>query len=359
MFFLGFLFNVFAMIALLIKNARDPTESKMSSRLDRSLAALMLVSAACLGCGSDVASPDTGSVRPSPQAQAYLDEVVGIMKANSINRLVIDWNSFTADVQSAAANAQTIAETYPAIRVALGLLGDGHSSFRTAQGTWLSESNRTCTAPPIGDITTRPTDIGYVRVRSFGGSAAQATRFAESLQDSIEANDHEGIGGWIVDLRGNSGGNMWPMIAGIGPLLGNDTTGFFITPTGVESAWGYRDGDAWLTNSVVQSVSPAYSPIHESPYVAVLTDNRVASSGEAVVIAFRERAGTRFFGTQTCGLSTANRGFVISDGALLNLTVAVMADRTKSTYGDVVEPDESISDPEQVVLRAIEWLRQR
>src|SRR5687768_15484425 len=79
-----------------------------------------------------------------------------------------------------------------------------------------------------------------------------------------------------------------------------------------------------------------------NPKVAVLVDNGVASSGEATFIAFRKRANTRSFGVATCGLSTANRGFVLSDGALLNLTVSVMADRAKTKYGDQVQPDETI-----------------
>lgn len=92
------------------------------------------------------------------------------------------------------------------------------------------------------------------------------------------------------------------------------------------------------------------------PRVAVLTDNGIASSGEATVIAFKGRPDTRFFGEPTCGLSTANRGFILSDGAILVLTVSTMADRTRRVYGDSVFPDEVIVNPTAVVARAIEWL---
>ncbi len=44
------------------------------------------------------------------------------MKANSVNRLAIDWTGFRSQVLAAAASAQTVADTYPAITVALGLL---------------------------------------------------------------------------------------------------------------------------------------------------------------------------------------------------------------------------------------------
>lgn len=90
--------------------------------------------------------------------------------------------------------------------------------------------------------------------------------------------------------------------------------------------------------------------------MAVLTDNAVASSGEATVIAFRARPNTRSFGRPTCGVSTANSSFPMPNGAILNLTVAVMADRTKTRYGDSVVPDEVVSDPAETVNRAVSWL---
>ena len=34
--------------------------------------------------------------------------------------------------------------------------------------------------------------------------------------------------GWIVDLRGNFGGNMWPMLLSVEPLIGNGTLGYFV-----------------------------------------------------------------------------------------------------------------------------------
>ena len=58
----------------------------------------------------------------------------------------------------------------------------------------------------------------------------------------------------------------------------------------------------------------------------------------------------------TCGLSTANRLFGLSEGATLVLSVSVMADRTKATYGDSIVPDEIVSEPADVVSRATAWL---
>jgi C-terminal processing protease CtpA/Prc len=202
-----------------------------------------------------------------------------------------------------------------------------------------------------------PSDIGYVRVAAFGvSSPGLATSYASSMQLNIRLRDTGGATAWIVDLRGNTGGNMWPMIAGLGPILGDNTLGFFVDPDGIESEWKYRAGLAILNNLTVQAVNNPYTLDNPDPRVAVLTDGRVASSGEAVAIAFKGRPDTRFFGTATCGLATANSEFNV-DGATLNLTTASIADRNRVIHGETLTPDEVITDNTQLVQRAIAWLR--
>ena len=324
----------------------------------RSSAWLTLALAVTLGtnaCGGRAApTQPTGAV--SEHARAYLDQLIGLMQANSINRLTIDWNNFRVTVIREASGAQTVADTYPAIRLALRLLGDGHSSFRTATGALISAPIRSCFAQSAGTPTV-PGTIGYVKVAGFSGRDAEAAAFANGIQRAIMSADKDDLIGWIVDVRGNSGGNMWPMVAGVGPVLGEGVIGYFIDPTGAENSWEYRDGASWDSGVVQQRVDAPYRLRRDRPRVAVLTDNAIASSGEATVIAFRGRPNTRFFGTPTCGLSTAIENFAMSDGAALNLTVSVMADRTRMKYGYSIGPDELIGDPGEVVERAIAWLR--
>jgi C-terminal processing protease CtpA/Prc len=145
--------------------------------------------------------------------------------------------------------------------------------------------------------------------------------------------------------------------------LGNGTAGFFVGADKRATPWGYLDGEAWL--DLGESAGPRTLSLAKAPHklsvanprVAVLTDVGVASSGEAIAIAFRGRPNTRSFGTRTCGLSTAVEQFRLSNGARLAVVIGVMADRTMKAYGGAVEPDESTSDPAQSVARAVAWLR--
>jgi len=319
----------------------------------RVLLIAILFTAACGGSGSTPTQPGSGG---SQQVQEYLGRLVDVMQANSLHRLTINWIDFRSRVLAEGGTAQTLVAARPAIRLALQLLGDGHSSYRAVDGTVLFVANRICSPsnPVAGEI---PPDIGYVKVGAFSGSGGEATAFARGIQNAIAEADRDALVGWIVDLRGNGGGNMWPMIAGLGPVLGEGSAGVFIDPVGNQATWAYQNGASTLGGTTQVGVPDPYRLRRERPLVAVLSDNGIASSGEAALISFRGRPGARSFGTPTCGLSTSNRGFTLSDGAVLNLTVSVMADRNGTKYGDSIAPDELLIEPSLVLSRAIAWLR--
>jgi carboxyl-terminal processing protease len=294
----------------------------------------------------------------SAEARAHLEEVLQLMQQWSVNRKTINWESFTQRVYEAARNAQTVEDTYPAIQLALTLLEDQHSQYYTADRTLFRGDNPvTCQENyPVPQVSMNNPAIGYVKVPPFGGTAEQANQYMRTLQSHIRNTDHEGIRCWVVDLRGNLGGNMWPMLVGIGPILGEGEVGRFVDPEGKVNVWSYTGGTSRLDNMVLNQLIDSYRLRNPNPKVAVLTDRTVASSGEAVVIAFRGRVDTRSFGNPTCGLSTANGGFHLSNGAYLNLTVSTMADRNGNLYGKAVDPDELHPNPALALERAVAWL---
>jgi hypothetical protein len=316
----------------------------------------LVLGVACGGSAGTSPTSPTASSGPSVAAAAYLNNIIELARSNSINRLTIDWNAYRAAVFADAGSAQSIAELTSAIRTAITLLHDGHSSYRPVSGSTIFVGLRTCTAPAIVSQTW-PANIGYVQVGAFSGTIDEANAYARQIQNAIAAADRADLAGWIVDLRSNGGGNMWPMVAGLGPILGEGPLGYFISPTGAETLWEYRNGASTSAGLAITTVNPAYVLKRPQPRVAVLSDNRIASSGEATLIAFRQRPNTRSFGQPTCGLSTANSTYTLSDGGMFTLTTSVMADRLKNRFGDSIPPDEIIDDASQTVQRALEWLQ--
>jgi C-terminal processing protease CtpA/Prc len=275
-----------------------------------------------------------------------------------VNRKTIDWASFDAAVLNAAQGATSISGTYPAIQVALGMLGDHHSFYLKPDGSLLMNP----TAPHCVDVTpvvpTLPATVGYLKVPAVSGTFQAQQLYAENLQDSIRQQDSGGIQGWIVDLRGNLGGSSWAMISGVGPILGEGLNGYFVGPDG-SNPWEYLAGRAYLGGTVIFVVNDPYNLQGPPPMVAVLIDQVTVSAGEAAAIAFEGRPNTRVFGNATCGLSTGNGSYTLSDGATLVLTGSTDADRTGRVYGGSVVPDETITDPIAVVQRAVNWITGR
>jgi hypothetical protein len=304
----------------------------------------------------------TGCVKDDPaelsaEAENFLTEILDIMEANSINRDKIDWVDFREKVFKKAIGANSIEEAYPGIEEALTLLGDNHSSYRKSGGGIIFVGQLSCEGENNA-LPTIPDNIGYVKVNSFTGGSTDgsAVFFAKAIQQQIRAQDSEDLLGWIVDVRNNGGGNMWPMIAGIGPILGEGIAGYFVYPDGLEESWGYQGGASTSNGSAVTTITGPYELLQSNPRVAVLVNNGIASSGEAVAISFIGRDNTKSFGVATCGLSTANSAYQISDDSLLILTTAYMADRGKNVYGIPIEPDDPVTS-EASINRAIAWLQ--
>lgn len=318
------------------------------------LAALLL--AACEAAYHPTQVPGS-QARMSAQALRYVDSALSLMQTYSLHKHQVDWPKFREETYLAADGAEVPAHTYPALNQALQKL-DEHSFF--------SPPSTTIT-PPRGlwpDMTARMLNdrIGYVLVQRYSGS--QPDEHAQQYHDLIRGVDTGAVCGWVVDLRSNPGGNMWPMLAGIGPILGEGNPGAFIDADGVRTPWFYTNGASGIEENgrrqTLTRVDRPYRLRRPDPPVAVLTALETASAAEAVVIAFRGRPGARTFGTFTRGLPTANATYPMRDGARVVLTTAWEADRDGVVYRGRIEPDEIvIGGGSEVGTAAVAWLREQ
>lgn len=336
----------------------------------------------------------------SKAAQQYLDHVLDLMQAHALHTREIDWAAVRSETLKRAAGAETTSDTYPAIYYALTRLKERHSFLRLPDALSEAErkrafaSMRAILAPykdqslrhasPVFRGRTAPSghmihvgnaSFAYVVIPAcvgkhsdMQGNLADFHAYAESLHSiaaDLEANHPLG---WIVDLRGNGGGSMYPMIAGIGFLLGEGTLGYFVSSDGSENAWFYRKGKAGMmsgsSEETMEQIKDASVAARDLPPVAVLLDSGTASAAEAVAISFIDRPSTRSFGAHTFGLSTGNRDFPLADGTLLILCGVVEADRKHREYPDGIEPDVAVPEPavlpsaetDTAIQQAEQWL---
>lgn len=282
----------------------------------------------------------------SDRASAYemLDIAISTISVNALNAGRVDWSaererSLTSDLKHLPAQ-----EAYSRIQKLLTALEDRHSFVLPPENAASYRANAIATrAIEAREIK----DIGYLLVPGLRGTAVgESGAFSDQLCQQVSRLAPAASAGWIIDLRANTGGNMWPMINGLRPLLGDAGIGAFRDRDGVSTPWRSR-----LSAACVVDLS-------KSP-VAVIVGPKTASSGEAVAVAFRARPNTRFFGQPTAGLSTANRTFTLPDGGALLLTTAVFLDRSGAVYLRGVTPDTLVTIDQDAIDAAASWLRAR
>jgi carboxyl-terminal processing protease len=347
-----------------------------------------------VGTAPRIAGQVGATTDASPEATAYLDAALAILQANFLHRDAVDWPVLRRETLRQAGRAQTSVDTYPALRYALAKLGDHHSYLQltpalaeaeTARKPALLEPStmpaplvrkptfpfpspfRTRRVPEGGLVVGVPRPVAQVVVPLFASpDRPELDAFATAIQTVIHTLQADRPCGWVVDLRGNGGGNIWAMLAGIGPLIGDGPFGSRIDHVGVKTDWFYRDGAAGeRTGTMEEAYAKSTVPpvvIDGTPPVAVLIDRETGSSGEGVTLAFHGRPGTRFFGEMTFGAATSTFPFPLSDGAQIYLVTAVMVDRAGREYPTGIAPDEeilsetTISTTDPVLRAAANWV---
>jgi carboxyl-terminal processing protease len=292
-------------------------------------------------------------------AQTYLATALDLIERHALYRQHLDWPTIRATAMQRATYAQVPADTYDAIRWVLTQLGEQHSFFATPdQGDPAITSGRYDREVTTPFAQLRRDRIGYLHIPGFRGSPQQCAQFATTLQMQIAQLDASAPIGWMVDLTDNTGGNMWPMLAGLGPLLGEGTLGAFAFPELPPVPWFYTAGQAGVADTcLTQTTTGGYELQRAHTPIAILTSTRTASSGEAVALAFCGRAQTRRFGTPTRGLTTANEGFDLPDGATISITVATFMDRIGRIHEGAIEPDQVVhGDATMLQDAAAGWL---
>lgn len=294
-----------------------------------------------------VAAAPADTAAPAVAPERLFDTAAALVRERAYYAERIDWDQAVAELRVSATKAKDAAEVHTQIRALLALLGDNHSFLMPAVPA--QPSPRTAAATTQAEVKLLASDVGYVRIPAFASTDPQAqTQFARDAAVHIAAQAAAAHKGWIVDLRGNTGGNMWPMLAALRALLGEGVVGATRDRREQLREWHAGDYVAGLAADPGADLSAVR--------VAVLLDDRTASAGEAVAVAFHGRAGTRSFGSTTAGQSNANAAFPLPDGSRLALTVAVNLDRHGDLLSPRVEPDQTTAAGDATLAAALSWL---
>lgn len=297
----------------------------------------------------------------SIEAYDYLEKALAYMEEGSVNRKNINWDSLRLEVYERASNALIPKDTYEAIELAISLLKDDHSYFLRPDQLNFVETRSNDYA--IDVIQSKSllinSQIGYLLIPPCNSLSANSMKeYALSIQKEIQALDANKLNKWIVDLRGNSGGNMWPMVLGLRPLIQAEIFGFFSDGSGEFYAWNFEGLSVRSEDLEICSLDEPSYQLNQltPPRIAVLIDNETASSGETTTIAFLGGNLTKVFGQKTGGYTSANEQIQLNDGAAIFLATTYSADRLGRIYRDAITPDQITEVGDCTLNEAIQWL---
>jgi C-terminal processing protease CtpA/Prc len=304
-----------------------------------------------------------------------LDKSFTILQTNAINRDTIDWSRLKEQVYQKAAAAksyQDLAAVYPYL---FQQIGDSHGalqlqgksySWKPAQTPYSNQAIRTY---PTVRVRTIGDEVGYILLpgnRDFTGKNINAD--TQAIRDALRSVNTEKITNWILDLRVNTGGSMYQMLAGLADLLGEGKMGQFVNQhKQPDGAWIIKQGNIYLDTQPVSSVAHHPLGIPGEVPLAVLISGQTASSGEIVAIATVGRKHSVLIGEPSAGYTTANQGFSLNAYAGLNLAVDYDADRGGRIYTERVRPaievlggdNFELLEQDQKVQAALRWFGRR
>jgi len=298
---------------------------------------------------------------PSRVVLKYIKKMNQIIKDNSIYSDSLDWKSINTDIGVLSLGMKTMNDAnslLPYMIQRLRRVGDNHSTYvdkKTSQKTQVENiDGRQPSAKLIGN------SIGYIYLPGFESMSDTAmSNFASKIQTLIRNLDtNNSIEGWIVDLRENTGGNMYPMIAGLGPLVGEGKLGSFIIPQGKGYSWSYSNGRAIVKTTTITAVKNPYLLKNPNTKIAILIGPDTASSGEMTAISFVGKSNIKLVGTQSAGYTTGNGVYKLPDGSSLVIASAFIADKNNKKYPAAIVPDILVdkADESLIMDTAQKWL---
>lgn len=290
--------------------------------------------------------PDFGLYLVPPSAERYGKDALATIGKNGIYSGSDEWKSTYEECLKMIENAESYEDTYPAIKKALSVCGGKHSMLMTK-----SESQSTSDSyDEVLPTVSLNGDIAVIKLPDFLGTAEAGRKYAKVAEDFIHEN-RDKVNGVVLDLRGNTGGDMGPMATAVSSLLPDDELMYY----------HYRSYDVPVTlkDGVISNAGTGGKSLYPDEKlkvpVAILTDDMTASSGEALTLCFRGLENTRTFGAPTAGYTSVNMLYNMYDGAQLYLTVAFDKARTGEIFKETsIEPDVATDSPLEA---ALEWLR--
>lgn len=302
-----------------------------------------------------ISSIGFGQFKDKAELKKVSTEILSSIKKHSIVTDSINWKEFKSEINNEIERIPSVdysEEVISKIFNTLAKYGDHHSFYSSKTHTEKISARKEAIVLPTSKIVNE--NIGYLHLPTHSSiNKDDNYLYADTLRKQIKYLDENyKIKGWIVDLRDNSGGNMWPMLAGLNPLIEDGTVGYFVTN---------KTSSKWISASKnpygLQEMKTIYKAKNLDHKIAVLLDRTTASSGEMTAISLSGLKNSKTFGNESGGYTTANGMYELSDGSTLFLASSYCQDRNKKIYMGKIQPDVRV-DNSEIMQTAQKWIKE-
>ena len=142
----------------------------------------------------------------------YVKKAVRIMDKHGIYAQGPEWE--TAKQEALEAQPTTLEEAQEIVIKAGKVAGGKHTFLLTTDE--VTENDTSTWEMPTVELLEN--NIAFIKLPEFSGNMEEGAKYANAVLNAVP----DEVQGVIIDLRGNRGGNMYPMIAAIHRFLPDD-----------------------------------------------------------------------------------------------------------------------------------------
>ncbi|UOE38989.1 S41 family peptidase [Chryseobacterium oryzae] len=287
----------------------------------------------------------------SDSVKTYVTDALKIMKDKSVNKSKINWDKIYSKTLAEASKVKTIKETFPILKNALVSLEDSHSNFYPAEVVKQYTLGYKATGQefPVIKSDLLENKYAYISLPDIGSfNNDDWNLYINTFYSKVNELQKQNPKGWIIDLRDNFGGMLYPMYAAVAPFLDHKNVVGTKDSKGEIEYFNYKDGKFYEGSKATQQ----FKIIQKEPKtinrpIAVLINKVTGSSGEFITASFVDQKNVKLIGVNTQGLTSANQEYKLSDGSFLVLTIGNIVDRNGKEYnkiGEGIAPNISIEN---------------
>lgn len=289
--------------------------------------------------------------------KVFYDALFATLKEGYLYKDTVNWHNIEAKTFANLSKYQDFENSLNEIEILFKEIGATHSgiyykedkysiSAAVSPDSYSNQWKKKYVTNPSFETKVIDGKYGYILMPALNFNDTRSknvNNIAQKLYDQIVAvKSKNELEGWIIDLRFNTGGNSWPMLLALYDFLGdNDISTTIDVNKNLLNRISLSNGN-YLVDSKKQFHIKPKGKLLDKTKVAVITGAVTASSGEVVVMAFKDRPNTIIIGEETLGYTSANYSASLPFNILMTLTKTYNSDRN-AVYYDRIVPDIMVS----------------